>query len=120
MNITPDLLALITEDSMGFFGDGTFNQIAKKSVELCPAVFRPGQTTAPEHPDIHIEITAIFLCHDVRSDFRSSEYRVFGMVQGKLFVNAIGKIGMFFIDLPTGFLFNKREKIRVVAVYFIG
>ena len=62
-------------------------------------VFTPRSRLKP-NARFQVEVATIFLYHDIGGHLGGSKYRVFGLVNGKGFVNALFVVGMAGVDLP--------------------
>src|SRR5665213_2657166 len=76
MNVVPNLLSLIAEDSIGLTTESRLDEIRQESMQLDTTVLGSGQATASKDTDLEPEISPIFLRHDVGSHLRRTENRM--------------------------------------------
>ena len=76
MDLIAHLLALVAEDRVRLRGLCDFHEVGKKTVELDRTVVGAGEAPAAKHPDLHIEVPTILLCHNIGSRLRCPEETV--------------------------------------------
>ena len=118
MNIVADLLALVTENGIGAAGNRHLHQVGKESVKFDAGVRRPGEATAAENTDLHAEIAAIFLSHQVSRGLGGTEERMKRAVDAAIFIDAVEVFGTGVF--PAGFEFLQREFVGGIAVDLVG
>ena len=118
MNIVANLLALVAEDGIGSAGNGHLHQVGKKAVKFDAGVRRPGEAAAAENTDLHSEIAAVFLGHQVRRRFRGAKQRMQRAVNAAVFRNAV--VVFRSRILPAGFQFLERDFVGGVAINLVG
>lgn len=62
-----------------------------------------GEASAAQATGGHVEITPVFLYYDIGGDFGCAEERVFGLVNGKCFGDAVFVRGV--VVIPAGVQF---------------
>src|SRR5216684_6093386 len=65
MNVVANLFALIPEDAVAPAAYRDFHQIGQKTVQLHARMRWSREAAAAKNPDLHLEITAILLSHDI-------------------------------------------------------
>jgi len=65
MNVVPNLLTLVSKDTVFPPLKVALNQIAEKAVQFDTGVIRSGETPAPQTTGGHPKVATIFLNHDI-------------------------------------------------------
>ncbi len=77
-----------------------------------------GEATSPESAGRHTEIASVFLDHDICGDLGGTEDRVLRLVDGKLFPDPVGVLGVSVV--PSGFEFLEVDGVGPVAIDLVG
>ena len=93
VDVVANLLGFIAEHGVGGTSERHFHEIRKKSVEFDAGVRRAGKTAAAEDADVHAEVAAVFLGHEIGGGFRSAEERVKSAINAAIFVDALEIFG---------------------------
>ena len=117
VDVVAHLLAFVAENLVFAALEIAFHEVAEESVEFHAGVVRAGEATATQTAGGHVEISAVFLHHDIRRDFGGTEEGVFRLVDREGFGDAV------FVRLsllnPARVEFAERDGIWPIAVNFV-
>ena len=116
MYLVPNLLRLVTVDSVLAAKDRAHHNVIQVSVQLYRRVLGPGQTAPAEHPDWHVEIAPELLAHNIGGDFGRSEDGVKTLVDRHPFIDAIQAVSI----VPTRRLLLEWKKIRPISIHLVS
>ena len=114
VDVVADLLALVAEDPVEAPLDVATHQVAKKAMQLDPAVVGTRQAAATQAAGLHAEVAPIFLHHDVTGELRGPKEAVFALVDAECFSDAVevGRVG----EVPACIELFECQFIGLVAV----
>ncbi len=118
VDVVSYLLAIVAEDFVFPAFEIALHKVGQKAMQLDSTVIRAGEAAAAQAAGGHAEIPAVFLDHDIGRDFGSPEEGVLGLVDGKVFGDAIGIGGVGVV--PAGVQLGQSNGIRPVTIDLIG
>ena len=118
MDIVADLFGFVAEDGVGAAGQSDFDEIGEEAVEFDGGMGGTGQTATAENSDLHSEVAAVFLGHQVRGGLRSTEERMQRAVDAAIFADAVIVLGPSIF--PAGFELLERKFVGRIAINFVS
>src|ERR1700735_944161 len=76
------------------------------------------ETAAAQTAGGHVEVTAIFLNHDIRCNFRSAEQGMLALIDGEIFWNPVRKSRI--VILKTRVELAQRDPIGPISINLVG
>ena len=120
MDVVPDLLSLVAVNRVRTARDRAPHQVRKKTVQFRAGMRGAGKAPSAKDARAHAEIAAILLNHDVGGNFADAKNTVLGLIDAHRFIDSVLAPAMLGRKLPTPLHFNERQKVRRVAIDFIG
>ncbi len=114
VDVVADLLPFVAEDFVFPAFEVALHEVGQKAMQFDPAVVGTGEAAAAQAAGGHSEIPAVFLDHDICRHLGRAEERVLGLVDGKIFGDAlsVGVIGV----VPAGFQLSQSNGVGPVAI----
>ena len=94
MDVVADLFALVSKNRVGPASELAFDEVREESVKFSAAVCRARQATPAEHTDLRAKIPSVLLAHYVCCNLACSKDRVFALVNGHRFIDAMFGVGV--------------------------
>lgn len=109
----------ITEDRIRLARHHALHEVGEETMQLRPGMGRAREAATPEGARFHPEITAVFLNQHVRRHLARAEKAVLALVDRHRLIDPVLGVGMGGVALPTQLLFDKRQRVWLIAINFV-
>src|SRR5262252_1040601 len=93
VDVVAHLFAFVAKNGIRAAAERHLYEIRQESMKLHAGVRRSGQAAAAKNSDVHLEITSVFLCNQVRGGLRRSEKGMQRVINPAVFTDTLIILG---------------------------